>query len=46
MDACRGQKSQDIAIFKVDSQTGMPAFFGQKVEFPGQPICIEFVLNE
>ncbi|MBT8041916.1 MAG: lactonase family protein [Pontiella sp.] len=38
-----GLRSNDIAIFKVDSKTGQLAFTGTKVPFEGTPICIEFL---
>lgn len=38
-----GQKSKDIAIFKVDPETGTLAFTGTTVPFNGDPICIEFL---
>lgn len=37
-----GEKSHDIAIFKVDPQTGKITFTETKVPFDGGPICIEF----
>ena len=38
-----GQKSKDIAIFKVNPATGKMTFTGNKAPFPGGPICIEFL---
>ncbi len=38
-----GQKSADIAIFKIDAKTGQLTFTGTKVPFDGGPICIEFL---
>lgn len=37
-----GKKSSNIAIFKVDPDTGLIEFTGTKVPFDGGPICIEF----
>jgi 6-phosphogluconolactonase len=36
-----GQKSHDLALFKVDPKTGIPTFSGTKIPFDGGPICIE-----
>ncbi len=38
-----GQKSHDIALFKVNPKTGLIQFSGTKVSFDGGPICIEFL---
>jgi 6-phosphogluconolactonase len=38
-----GQKSHDVAIFKVDPESGLFKFTGNKVPFDGGPICIEFL---
>jgi 6-phosphogluconolactonase len=38
-----GQKSCDIAIFKIDPGTGKLTFTGEPVSFPGSPLCIEFL---
>jgi 6-phosphogluconolactonase len=38
-----GQKSNNIAIFKIDPTTGRLTFTDQKVPFEGGPICIEFL---
>jgi 6-phosphogluconolactonase len=38
-----GMKSNDIAIFSVDPTTGLLKFTGNKVPFPGAPICFEFM---
>jgi 6-phosphogluconolactonase len=38
-----GQKSNDIAIFSVNPETGLIKFTGEKVPFDGNPICFEFV---
>jgi len=38
-----GQKSRDIAIFSVDTETGLIQFTGNKVQFEGGPICFEFL---
>ncbi|MCF7816577.1 MAG: lactonase family protein [Kiritimatiellales bacterium] len=40
-----GQKSGDVAIFRIDPATGHPEFTGRKVAIPGGPICIEFLAN-
>jgi 6-phosphogluconolactonase len=36
-----GQKSHDLALFKIDPHTGVPTFGGTKIPFDGGPICIE-----
>jgi 6-phosphogluconolactonase len=36
-----GQKSHDVALFKIDPETGVPTFSGTKIPFDGGPICIE-----
>jgi 6-phosphogluconolactonase len=36
-----GQKSHDLALFKIDPHTGIPTFSGTKIPFDGGPICIE-----
>ncbi len=38
-----GQKSHDVATFKVDPETGLLEFTGRKMPFDGGPICIEFL---
>ena len=38
-----GKKSSDIAIFKIDPETGAIRFTGTKVPFEGGPICFEFL---
>jgi len=38
-----GQKSHDIAIFKVAPKTGHIEYTGTKLPFDGGPICIEFL---
>jgi 6-phosphogluconolactonase len=38
-----GQRSHDVAVFRVDPETGRIAFTGTKVPFDGGPICIEFM---
>ena len=38
-----GQKSHDIAIFKVAPKTGQIEYTGTKLPFDGGPICIEFL---
>ncbi|MDF7801147.1 lactonase family protein [Pontiellaceae bacterium B1224] len=38
-----GRKSNDIAIFSIDPETGIPSFTGTKVPFEGAPICFEFL---
>lgn len=38
-----GKNSNDVAIFKVDPETGLITFTGDKVAFDGGPICIEFL---
>jgi len=38
-----GKKSFNIALFRVDDQTGSLTFTGTKVPFDGGPICIEFL---
>ena len=37
-----GQKSHDIAIFRVDGETGDLTFTGDRIPFEGGPICIAF----
>jgi 6-phosphogluconolactonase len=38
-----GQQSHDIAIFKIDPETGLLKFTGTKLPFDGGPICFEFL---
>ena len=38
-----GMKSNDIAIFEVNSKTGHLTFTGDKIPFEGGPICFEFL---
>jgi 6-phosphogluconolactonase len=38
-----GMKSSNIAIFSVDSKTGLIQFTGKKVPFEGGPICFDFI---
>ncbi|MDF7807100.1 lactonase family protein [Pontiellaceae bacterium B12219] len=38
-----GKKSNDIAIFSVDPQSGLIKFTGNKVPFEGAPTCFEFM---
>ncbi|WP_372794246.1 lactonase family protein [Pontiella sp.] len=38
-----GQRSCDIAVFSIDTQTGHLSFTGQKMDFPGEPVCFEFL---
>lgn len=38
-----GQRSHNIAIFKIDPKTGLIDFTGAKIPFDGGPICIEFL---
>jgi len=38
-----GQKSNDIAVFSLNPETGRIKFTGTKVPFDGGPICIEFL---
>jgi 6-phosphogluconolactonase len=40
-----GQKSNDIAVFQVDPETGKLTFRGTKVPLEGGPICIEFLAD-
>lgn len=40
-----GKKSTNIAIFKIDPQTGLLEFTGTKVPFDGGPICIQFLTD-
>jgi 6-phosphogluconolactonase len=37
-----GQKSDDIALFRVDAETGKLTFTGRKLEV-GSPVCIKFL---
>jgi 6-phosphogluconolactonase len=37
-----GQRSQDLAIFAIDQDSGRPAFTGTRVPFDGGPISIAF----
>lgn len=36
------QKSGNITIFKVDSETGIPEFTGKEIKLPA-PVCLEFL---
>lgn len=36
------QKSNDITVFKINRETGMPEFSGKKIELP-RPVCIDFL---
>lgn len=36
------QKSNDITVFEINQETGMPKFSGNKFELPS-PVCIEFL---
>jgi 6-phosphogluconolactonase len=38
-----GQKSNDIALFAVNQESGQIQFTGTRVPFEGGPICIEFL---
>ena len=38
-----GQGSHDIALFKVDGETGLIEFSGTKIPFDGSPICVAFM---
>ncbi|MEN7972606.1 MAG: lactonase family protein [Verrucomicrobiota bacterium] len=38
-----GQKSRDIALFKINPETGALEHTGRKIPFNGDPICIEFL---
>ncbi|MGJ8638766.1 MAG: lactonase family protein [Opitutaceae bacterium] len=38
-----GQKTNNLAIFKLDDQTGLIEAHGETIPFTGSPICIEFL---
>ncbi len=38
-----GRRSQDIAVFRIDPETGALAFTGQRIPFGGEPTCFQFL---
>jgi len=40
-----GQRSGDLAIFSINSNTGLLEPHGENITFDGSPICVEFVVR-